>query len=476
MSQQRTNTLIIVALVPVLGLGLVFSILLLGGEEEDPCAPNGSQSAVSIDPDSVPEGPIAGYGHEQLVNAAYIMQAAHQLGLSVRDQTIGVMTAMGESDLVVLDQGDAAGPDSRGLFQQRDDGAWGTYEERMDPFTSATSFFQALMKVEDRDTLEPTLAAHRVQRNADPYHYAKYWQSAVEIVQGLAGVTSTPASKTQEVSRYSLGPVQPQTAAVANTLGAQFGITTVGGWRDPATEVYDPQGHPAGLALDFMTNDIPDGTTVGDRLADHITTHATDLGVSYVIWRQRIWSPDRAAEGWRPMADRGSPTQNHMDHVHLSLTGHGSMTLADACGTGTTPGTVGGQGWSAPASGPISSGYGPRWGGWHYGTDFAPPCDAPIWAAAAGTVTFAGPAAGYGNWIKISHDQGVVTTYGHMFTAGVLVHTGDVVQAGQQIGRVGTAGDSTGCHLHFEVLTQGTYTDPLPFLAQRGVQIPGGQS
>lgn len=463
----------------LLGLGLPTSLIiaLLGffayDEEESACLPAGA--AVVVDPATVPPGPIAGFAGEQLANAAHIMAAASSLGLTVRDQQIGVMTAIGESTLRILDYGDTAGPDSRGLFQQRDNGAWGTYEQRMDPYQSALSFYRVLETITDRDRMEPTLVANAVQRNADPYHYAKYWQSAVEIVQGLAGVTSRPASRTEEVSRYSLGPVQPQTAAVANTLGAQFGIITVGGWRDPATEVYDPQGHPAGLALDFMTNDIPDGTTVGDRLADHITTHATDLGVSYVIWRQRIWSPDRAAEGWRPMADRGSPTQNHMDHVHLSLTGHGSMTLADACGTGTTPGTVGGQGWSAPASGPISSGYGPRWGGWHYGTDFAPPCDAPIWAAAAGTVTFAGPAAGYGNWIKISHDQGVVTTYGHMFTAGVLVHTGDVVQAGQQIGRVGTAGDSTGCHLHFEVLTQGTYTDPLPFLAQRGVQIPGGQ-
>lgn len=464
----------------LLGLGLPTSLIiaLLGffvyDEEESACLPAGA--AVVVDPATVPPGPIAGFAGEQLINAAHIMAAASSLGLTVRDQQIGVMTAIGESTLRILDFGDTAGPDSRGLFQQRDNGAWGTYEQRMDPYQSALSFYRVLATITDRERVEPTLVANAVQRNADPYHYAKYWQSAVEIVQGLASVTSTPASRTQEVSRYSLGPVQPQTAAVANTLGAQFGITTVGGWRDPATEVYDPQGHPAGLALDFMTNDIPDGTTVGDRLADHITTHATDLGVSYVIWRQRIWSPDRAAEGWRPMADRGSPTQNHMDHVHLSLTGQGSMTLGDACGTGTTPGPVGGQGWSTPASGPISSGYGPRWGGWHYGTDFAPPCDAPIWAAAAGTVTFAGPASGYGNWIKISHDQSVVTTYGHMFTSGVLVHTGDVVQAGQQIGRVGTAGDSTGCHLHFEVLTQGTYTDPLPFLAQRGVQIPGGQS
>lgn len=464
----------------LLGLGLPTTLIiaLLGffvyDEEESVCLPGGA--AVTVDPATVPAGPIAGFAGEQLVNAAHIMAAAASMGLTVRDQQIGVMTAIGESTLRILDYGDTAGPDSRGLFQQRDNGAWGTYEQRMDPYQSALSFFRVLETITDRDRMEPTLVANAVQRNSDPYHYAKYWQPAGEVVQGLAGVTSTAAT-TQTGTRYSsLGPVQPQTAAVANTLGAQFGIKTVGGWRDPATEVYDPQGHPAGLAVDFMTNDIPDGTTVGDRLADHIITHAPDLGVSYVIWRQRIWSPERAGEGWRPMADRGSPTQNHMDHVHLSLTGQGSMPLADACGTGTTPGTVGGQGWSAPASGPISSGYGPRWGGWHYGTDFAPPCDAPIWAAAAGTVTFAGPAAGYGNWIKISHDQGVVTTYGHMFTAGVLVHTGNVVQAGQQIGRVGTAGDSTGCHLHFEVLTQGTYTDPLPFLAQRGVQIPGGQS
>ncbi|MEA5116848.1 MAG: M23 family metallopeptidase, partial [Propionicimonas sp.] len=110
------------------------------------------------------------------------------------------------------------------------------------------------------------------------------------------------------------------------------------------------------------------------------------------------------------------------------------------------------------------------------GTDFAPPCDAPIWAAASGTVTFGGPASGYGNWIKIAHDGDVVTTYGHMFTEGVLVRVGDVVQAGQQIGRVGTAGDSTGCHLHFEVLTSGSYVDPLVFLNQHGVQIQGAQS
>ena len=87
-------------------------------------------------------------------------------------QTVAVMTAMGESSLINVDHGDAAGPDSRGLFQQRDNGAWGTYADRMNPQTAATNFYTALLRVEGWETLPPTIAAHRVQRNADPNHYA----------------------------------------------------------------------------------------------------------------------------------------------------------------------------------------------------------------------------------------------------------------------------------------------------------------
>jgi hypothetical protein len=97
------------------------------------------------------------------------------------------MTAMGESSLRVLDRGDAVGPDSRGLFQQRDNGAWGSYADRMDPATSATNFFRALQGVPDWRSLPPTIAAHRTQRNADPYHYERWWDDAVEVVSALAG-------------------------------------------------------------------------------------------------------------------------------------------------------------------------------------------------------------------------------------------------------------------------------------------------
>ncbi len=142
---------------------------------------------VRIDPATVPEGPVAGYAGVQLANAAAIVNAAEALGLDTCAQVVGVMTAMGESSLRVLDRGDAAGPDSRGLFQQRDNGAWGSYADRMDPTTSATSFFRALQRVPDWQALPPTLAAHRTQRNADPYHYERYWDAAVEVVGALAG-------------------------------------------------------------------------------------------------------------------------------------------------------------------------------------------------------------------------------------------------------------------------------------------------
>jgi surface antigen len=103
------------------------------------------------------------------------------------------MTAMGESGLRVLDYGDGPGPDSRGLFQQRDNGAWGTYQDRMNPTASATNFFKALQNISGWEQLEPTTAAHRVQRNADPFHYQSHWAAAVEVVAALADVSITDA-------------------------------------------------------------------------------------------------------------------------------------------------------------------------------------------------------------------------------------------------------------------------------------------
>ncbi|SDS45166.1 hypothetical protein SAMN04489719_2352 [Agrococcus carbonis] len=131
---------------------------------------------------------VAGWSGEQLENAAVVMRAGRDLGLSERDVRIGVMTAMGESSLRVIDHGDDAGPDSRGLFQQRT--GWGPYEVRMDAYGSAVLFYRALARLDGRDALAPTRVAHAVQINRDPDHYARWWDDAGAVVDAVdrAGV------------------------------------------------------------------------------------------------------------------------------------------------------------------------------------------------------------------------------------------------------------------------------------------------
>lgn len=128
---------------------------------------------------------VGRYTGEQIVNAAHIIKAGQAMSLDARTITIGVMTAMGESSLINIAHGDAVGPDSRGLFQQRDNGAWGTLADRMNPTIASTNFFKALTAVPNYLTLEPTIAAHKTQRNADPYHYAQFWADAVLVVATL---------------------------------------------------------------------------------------------------------------------------------------------------------------------------------------------------------------------------------------------------------------------------------------------------
>jgi surface antigen len=167
---------------PVMFLGLVCSMLLLLAPAKPAVAGCGPAVSVVIDGSTKVEG----YTQDQLQNAAAIMDAGKALDFSVNGQMISVMVALGESGLRVLDTGDGAGPDSRGLFQQRDNGAWGSYVDRLDPTTSATNFVKALQAVAGWELLEPTIAGNKVQRNADPYHYQKYWPEAVKLVQALS--------------------------------------------------------------------------------------------------------------------------------------------------------------------------------------------------------------------------------------------------------------------------------------------------
>jgi murein DD-endopeptidase MepM/ murein hydrolase activator NlpD len=132
-------------------------------------------------------GAVGSFSGEQLDNAAAIMKAAKTLGLPAAAQLIGMQAAIGESTLRVIDSGDAAGPDSRGLFQQRANGAWGSYADRMNPTISATNFFKALQNVPGWEELDPSLAIHRVQRNDNPNHYTQFRAQAAEVVKALGG-------------------------------------------------------------------------------------------------------------------------------------------------------------------------------------------------------------------------------------------------------------------------------------------------
>jgi murein DD-endopeptidase MepM/ murein hydrolase activator NlpD len=121
-----------------------------------------------------------------------------------------------------------------------------------------------------------------------------------------------------------------------------------------------------------------------------------------------------------------------------------------------------------PTKGVWTSGFGYRWGVLHGGIDIANAIGTPIVAASDGVVIDAGPTAGYGAWVKLRHSDGTVTLYGHVNTW--LVSVGQRVMAGDQIATIGNRGNSTGPHLHFEVLLGGSNrVDPVPWLAQRGL-------
>ncbi len=110
----------------------------------------------------------------------------------------------------------------------------------------------------------------------------------------------------------------------------------------------------------------------------------------------------------------------------------------------------------------ISSPFGPRWGGFHSGVDFALAQGQSIYAADDGTVYFSGYSGGYGNLIKVDHGNGMQTCYAHC--SSLLVSSGQQVSAGETIGLIGSTGNSTGPHLHFEVIINGSRVDPLDFL------------
>ncbi len=165
------------------------------------------------------------------------------------------------------------------------------------------------------------------------------------------------------------------------------------------------------------------------------------------------------------------------DQQHTEAEYTAGLVASYGAGASLGAGAVSSDGYARPTSGHMSSPYGMRLDPYyhrvqlHDGTDLAPSCGAPIYAAHSGTVVLAGPYGGYGNYIKINDGDGISTAYGHIVNGGLLVSVGQGVGVGQNIGRVGSTGASTGCHLHFSVFLGSTTTDPVPFMRSHGVEL-----
>lgn len=138
-----------------------------------------------------------------------------------------------------------------------------------------------------------------------------------EPSQGAAtyAAPAAPDYATIAATKSENAGLQPQTAAFKEEVANLFGITSFSGYRPG-----DPGDHGKGLAIDFM---VPVSSALGDQIADYAIQNMASRGINYIIWKQRFYAPYDSKYGpaytWNPMPDRGSVTENHYDHVHVSM-------------------------------------------------------------------------------------------------------------------------------------------------------------
>lgn len=284
---------------------------------------------------------IGAWAPDQVGAAAQIIAEGQSRGLDTWTQTVAVMVSMRESSLRPVPHGDEARNDTVGYFQQGPE--HGPLAVRMDARGSAGLFYGYLLKVPGYRDLAPTIAAHRAQRNADPYHYESAWDDAVQVVSRLtddpsllqtlsggggvgacdpeavvAGMPGGPGSNCPASGSPAEARLNPVALAGLRCTKASFtGIRTMYGQSDRGGD------HATGDAVDFMLENYrtAEGRAYGWQLASWVREHARAMGVSYVIYDMKIWSLSRDGEGWRTYTRYGNTpndTLAHRDHVHVS--------------------------------------------------------------------------------------------------------------------------------------------------------------
>lgn len=166
--------------------------------------------------------------------------------------------------------------------------------------------------VKETTTTEALVTETVAETQSTPSTYqaeASQGSSATYAAPAAPDYASIAASKSENAG------LQPQTAAFKEEIANLFGITSFSGYRPG-----DSGDHGKGLAIDFM---VPVSSALGDQIADYAIQNMASRGISYIIWKQRFYAPYDSKYGpaytWNPMPDRGSVTENHYDHVHVSM-------------------------------------------------------------------------------------------------------------------------------------------------------------
>lgn len=285
-------------------------------------------------------GPLAGlepgvfgdvaFDAEQLRNAQVIANVGKNMGMSSRDIEIAIMTAITESSLRNVNYGDLSGPDSRGLFQQRD--SWGSLQTRMDPAGAARLFYQALKGVTNRAALTPWMAAQTVQRSAysDGSNYRPYWNEAQAIFNRMSSAST--ASTTSSVGGFVAGVGGKHRPISGPVTSGLHGGTTPG--NPPAVDLAGPVGRPVYAVSDgtiTSSRDIP-GPLATDSYHDSkygpygsfgrvITMNTVGgAGILYAHLSRRSVSAGQQVKGGSIIGYSGSTGNSSGPHLHFGAT------------------------------------------------------------------------------------------------------------------------------------------------------------
>ena len=171
--------------------------------------------------------------------------------------------------------------------------------------------------VEEKATETTATSSEEASVSEATAEVSTYQSEETKTVSTIYAAPAAPDYAGLAVAKSENAGLQPQTAAFKEEIANLFGITSFSGYRPG-----DSGDHGKGLAIDFM---VPEGSELGDKIAEYAIQNMASRGISYIIWKQRFYAPFDSKYGpantWNPMPDRGSVTENHYDHVHVSMNG-----------------------------------------------------------------------------------------------------------------------------------------------------------